>query len=157
MTPVQYELYFIDWRATNTVDISEAVLDLMKKVHPFHVVLDPTKTVEGFILSKVDWVTLSTFRTDVGKCRSNLAIQGIMINYARCVCGSPTQTMQHIFKEWILTKYVIPYQVTLLAAIDSFKDSHVLKCTSLLNKLGLLCIVNRLILEWHVLCRSHFY
>lgn len=46
----------------------------MKKVHPFHIVLDPTKMVEGFILSKTDWVTLSRFRTDVGKCGSNLAI-----------------------------------------------------------------------------------
>lgn len=79
--------------------------------------------VEGFILSKTDWVTLSRFRTDVGKCRSNLAIWGIMINYARCVCGLPIQTMQNIFNEWLLTKYVIPYQVTLLAAIDSFKES----------------------------------
>lgn len=52
--------------------------------------------------------------------------------------------MQLIFNEWLLTKYVIPYQLTLLAAIDSFRESpQVLKYTSLLNILGLLCVVNR--------------
>lgn len=45
------------------------------------IVVDPTKNVEGFMLSRKDWATLNRFRTDVGRCRSNLAI----ISGATCV------------------------------------------------------------------------
>lgn len=57
--------------------------------------VDLTKKVESFMLPRKKLVTFNRFRTVEGKLSSNSAWWET-INDARCDCGVPIQTMQHI-------------------------------------------------------------
>lgn len=65
---------------------------------------DPTMEVNGLDLSRKIWVMTNRLRTGHGKCNSML-FKWKLVPSAACLCGHPSQTIEHIVKECPRTKF----------------------------------------------------